>query len=656
MKPSGKTRILLIVGTVIISIFFLISGFFAWRSYVIKSQDERSYKNAKDLLEASRPDEAFSLIRGRNRSISDSKSADWLSLEIQALEKLRNIPRLLYLYDRTPGAFSKHEGAALLIARTLLHTGNLEDLAKLQSDWRSRKKRPASWLALAVDALIVEGKLNEAVKVLHSRSFEGPADCARLMRLALLSAKDDLKAAWNYLDRAYFLDPNNPDVRSFRAQILERIGKLPMARVEYVAAHLSDPDNPLLRDQLAEFYRRTGKYGQALETWTRGLENSSVDFIRLKALFWNRVAQPIKFDWAAATPSSGYLQPFLSYLMDLPQGRFWNADVFQDISDARRLLDNRQETFWLRLLQALKEGEESRALEILHSNTFQKKSWNPDIETALKRVLAYRIWGALPRMDEEIPVEDSNTALKHQFFNQLNLLARADAKNSKTGKIPAGLDQLMRSDEAFAAVFMAGGWIEAALQLHRMPVLPGNFPDWVAYGLTQSQRFNRGNKAALEFAGKQKLSPVMELLMAELMVAAGQAKEGLKKLSALADRDSDVGFRSSWLLVLARLDQGDIAAARKVFSRQPRLKNSVAGKEILARIALVEGKTEEARRMYEALEKVSTEAKAYLAKFAYDSQDWQTARRLTEELLLRFPDRMRLRSNLKAIAEAEGKK
>jgi len=287
---------------------------------------------------------------------------------------------------------------------------------------------------------------------------------------------------------------------------------------------------------------------------------------------------------------------------------------------------------------------------------FKKKSWSPDIEIALKRVLAYRIWGALPQMDEEIPVEGSSTGSQHQFFNQLKLLAKTDAENPKTEKIPAGLDQLMRSEEAFAAIFMAGGWIEAALQLHRMPVLPDNFPDWVAYGLTQSLRFNRGNKAALDFAEKQKLSPVMELLIAELMVADGRSEEGLKKLSALAGRDSDVGFRSSWLLSLARLDQGDIEAAKKVFSRQPRLRDSIVGKEIWARIALVEGKTEDAHRMYAALEKESAEAKAYLAKLAYDNQDWQTARRLTEELLLRFPDRMRLRSNLKAITEAEDKK
>jgi len=427
-----------------------------------------------------------------------------------------------------------------------------------------------------------------------------------------------------------------------------------MARVEYVAAHLSDPGNPRLRDQLAEFYRRTGNYGQALKTWTQGLEAPSADFIWLKTLFWSRVAQPVQFDRAAAPPS-GDLQPFVVYLLSLDRERFWNADAFQNIPEAHKFSNKRQEVFWLRLLQALKDGEESKALDLLQTNTFQKKSWGPDIETALKRVLAYRAWSVLPRSGEEKPAAGSNTGLKHQFFAQLDRLAHNDVRNPKAEKIPPGLDRLMRSEDAFAAVFMAGGWMEAALQLHRMPVLPDSFPDWVSYGLTQSLRFNRGNKAALHFAGKQKPSPVMELLIAELMVADGRYEDGLKKLSALSGNDSAVGFRASWLLALARLDRGNVEAAKDVIARQPRLQDSIVGREMLARIALAEGKIEDAHRMYAGLEKDSAEAKAYLAKQAYANQDWSAAQRLTEELLLRFPDRMQLRANLKAIAQAESK-
>jgi hypothetical protein len=214
----------------------------------------------------------------------------------------------------------------------------------------------------------------------------------------------------------------------------------------------------------------------------------------------------------------------------------------------------------------------------------------------------------------------------------------------------------MRSKEAFAAVFMAGGWVEAALQLHTLPVLPDNFPGWVAYGLTESLRFNRGNKAALTFAARQKSSPGMDLLTAELLIADGNTAAGLTKLEALASTDSDIGFRAAWLLVLARLDQHNIKGAHDVLAHQPKLQNSLTGKEIDARIALAEGDAEKANRIYVTLGEESTEAMAYLASKAYREKEWKTARKLTEKLIQKLPDRMELRANLKAIAKAEGAK
>jgi len=409
MKISVKPRIFLIAGLIAIAGILSVYGFFEWRSYVKTSQDMRRFNKAKDLLGASRPEEALAMIRSRNRPVADDRRSQWLSIEIKALEKLRKIQRLLYIYDRQHEAFIKHEEASLLIARAMLHSGNLKELDKLRDAWRNRETRPGSWFALDVDTLLVEGKASEALKLLNSRSFEGPSDGIRLTRLALLSANNNLPAAWNHLNRAFSLDSKNSDVRSFRAQILERIGKLSMARVEYVAAHLSDPDNPMLRDQLAEFYRRTGNYGQALTTWSQGLEAPSTDFIWLKTLFWGHVAQPVQVKLDPVKAPSGALQPLVVYLMKMPQDKFWDAEAFQAISTARALLNNRQETFWLRLLQALKEGQESRALDLLYSNSFRQKSWNPDIETALKRVLAYRIWGVFPKSDVKSYDEGSGT-------------------------------------------------------------------------------------------------------------------------------------------------------------------------------------------------------------------------------------------------------
>lgn len=49
-------------------------------------------------------------------------------------------------------------------------------------------------------------------------------------------------------------------------------------------------------------------------------------------------------------------------------------------------------------------------------------------------------------------------------------------------------------------------------------VIPDGFPEWVAFAFTQALRFNHSNDAALEFAAKQKPSPTLELLTAEILM------------------------------------------------------------------------------------------------------------------------------------------
>jgi thioredoxin-like negative regulator of GroEL len=646
MKTLTAPRLLFIAGIFFISAYLLVQGLLAWRSHVINARDERAFHAAQRLLAAERPREAFAIIRSRNRHLQGSRPAQWLSLEIETLATLRHVSRLLNLHNRVPAAVARHEGAALLTARALLHAGNRGAFSRLRDAWRSGGKAPAAWFALDVDALLVDGQPEAALEMLHSRSFADKADASRLTRLALLTATDDLHRAWQYLARAHRLAPKNPDVRSFRAQILEQIGKPAMARVEYVAAHLTDPDNPLFLDQLAEFYRRSGNLSLALKTWTERPDDDSADFIRRKALFWSRVGHPVPAGRTGAAAASGDRHPFVGYLQGLPPDRFWDAAAFREIPEKQTLLNKRQETFWLRLLQALKDGEESGALALVRSNPFREQSWHPDIETALEQVLVHRAGeGTAPAGKGH----GQQAGIRHQFFDQLDRLG-------KTGPVPRGLDRLLASEAVFAAVFMAGGWVEAALQLHRLPVLPDDFPDWVAYGLTQSLRFNRGSQAALDFAEKQTSSPVMALLGAELRLAVGRTAEGLTALKALAGADSDVGFRSAWLLALARLDRGDAEGAHAVLARQPRLQQSVTGGEIRARIALLEGDTDRARRTYAALAPASAEAKAYLARRAYAGRDWATAKRFTEALLREFPDQMQFRANWVSIIEAGGAK
>lgn len=648
-----KIRILIIGVSSAAFVIAGIAGFFIWRSYVIKAQEARSYQMARDLLAASRPAEALAIIRAKTHTQSDAGYEKWLALEISALVKQRNVPRLLYLFEKDSKAFMQYEDASLLVCRALLQMKSMGIYQPFRDAWRAHETQYSAWFALDADALIQEGKTDEALTFLLSRSFEGPSDSGRLIRLALLKAGEDLNAAWNLLDNAYAANPRNADVRSFRAQILERVGKIGPARVEYVAAFLSDTQNPIFRDQLAEFYRRQGKFDLALKTWADGLSGPSLNYLWLKTLFWSRVSTPVALNWNPEKQPSGPLRPFVEYLLNLPDGRFWDSHAFSKIPGSQRLLVERQEFFWLQVLQALKEGKETRAMDLLKTNPFKDQSWHPELEQNLKNLLTYRQWGVFV-LSEEDDNQRSATP-RHQFFDQISFLSKKRSHGPDPKKIPNDLKQLIVGDEAFTALFLAGGWLEAALQLHRNPVITKEFPPWFVYGLTQAFRYNRGIKPALDFAVHQSPTPTMDLLIAELLIADGRIKEGLDKLAALADDHSDVGFRAAWLLCLARLDQGQIKEAKHIVGQSQPLKNSLIGKEILARIAFDEGRMDAAEKMYGALVKESVEAKTFLAARAFEKGDWSTARKRTQELLMMFPDNMQLRGNLDAIAREEEK-
>ena len=111
----------------------------------------------------------------------------------------------------------------------------------------------------------------------------------------------------------------------------------------------------------------------------------------------------------------------------------------------------------------------------------------------------------------------------------------------------------------------------------------------------------------------------------------------LDHLSKLAKEDNDVGMRAAWLISLILIDKGQFAEAKAIIESQPRLAENVLGKETLARIALLEGNNDLANKLYQSLEKVSAEAKSYLARKAFMDKDWKKAHELTEDLLREYP-------------------
>ncbi|SRR5579862_123877 len=658
MSGGGQTRNLrreiLAFAALAVAVVGLVAGLRLWRNYLVARQDQFAYQAARKFLHSGNAAAALTIITQRIPHSPERPEATqkWLDLEVDSAASVRDAGRLLALYDRTPRSFTTNEDASLLAARAFLDTGKKDAAEILRKKWENRSAQPQTWFALEADSLVAERKPDQARALLQSRLFPGAADCGRLCRLALLCGKDDLTGAWNFLAQANALDSHNPDVRSFRAQILERIGKIPLARLEYAAAQMADPKNAALKDQLAEFYIRQHNYGEALDIWRDCLASPSPGFLWLKTRFWSEVARPVDIAWSGQLQLvGGELEPVLKLIAGLPQGSFWDAADFQRLPNAQRFAREHQEIFWLNLLELLRSKNESAVSDWLALQSFGEESWRPDLELALRRILSYRASGKLnpPGMAPR-KVEGA----RHQFFQQLETLAAAEREQNPGFKMPPDLDALLRSDEVFSAAFLGAGWMEAALRFHHAAV--ENFPPWFAYGLAQALRFNRDAKTALAFAEKQTLTPELRLLAAELKLAGGETDAGCADLRPMAGLDSDIGFRAAWLLSLAAIDRGRNKEAADFVRSNRRLSESVTGQEILARIAAAESNLEEADRRYASIAETSVEAQAYLARQAYAQKDWTAARRYTAKLVAAYPDELQLRANMAAIQKQESGK
>jgi hypothetical protein len=617
----------------------------AWRAHVVAKLEGRAYTQAHKLLAEGRPLDALAVADMAVRT--DARHA-WSAVEFNALVAARHIPRLMAAYTQSPERVLANEEASLLVARALFAARQREDFAKVREAWRGREQQPQLWLALDSDALGLEGKVQEAEELLRGTNFVGEAEATRLVRLALHSANRNLYESWTLLDRAFALAPRNPEVRSFRAQVLESIGKPAEARVEYVAAHVADPKNPLWRDELAEFYRRQGSYDLALQTWRDALNQPAADFIALKEAFWSRVIQP------KTTPPStqrvqGELLPLVDFVRVLPPERFWDAEPFGQLALSARYTKERPEVFWLGLLEMLRTGRETDAAEHLRVNRFRTRSWRPELEAALVQILHFRTNQSFAGLDLLAAPVPSNS---HPFLVELHQCAKTDLKSPGQSAVTPELAKFLMSREVFAAAFLAAGWREAALQL-TAPTASAELPAWFSFGMAQCLRFNRGNEAALDYLAKAPQSPELTLLRGEILLAQKQTQEGLRQLSAIAKDNSDAGYRAAWLVAQSAIETRDFAQAQTTVAAQPRLAESTAGRELLARIALLRSGADEAEPMYRAIETESVEARAFLARRAFERRDWPAAREQTEALMRRLPDELQLRENLMAIERAQ---
>jgi len=637
-----------------------VSSFFEFSPPTVSSN--KGYETAMAYLKNDQPKKALKLVHKHRREIEKNteEGQKWFDLFIDASVALNDGPQLAILYQYRPKAFMDKEEASLLVADALLLTGNVAEYEGLRDKWAGREKRDNSWLVLDSDRLTLLGKRSEAIQLLKSKEFDGSKDTTRLIRLALLNINEQPKQAWEYFTEASKKDPNNPNVRLYRARLLEAVGKPSLALAEYITTTQIVPDNLYFQDQLAEFYLRQKQYPQALSIWETAMKDESVpDALWLKAFFWSRVVQPIDVSWEEEIPAGGKLEPLLDYLAELKKWNFWNEAAYNKVPDAQQYLNTQQATLWLRLFQALKQNDEEQAAQLLQYNQYKEKSWNPELELALKRIINYRKNQTLDLLDsslgitakeqrtiEQMPVNSERPS----FFAQLNQAANA-MRADPDYQLDPQLDALLRSPYVFGAALISAGWFEAALEMQALKVLPQSLPDWVAYGFTEALRRNRGDLEALEFATLQQPSDQLQLLIAELMIAEKSPEAGIEILEKLQSVKGDIGLRAVWLISLVYMDQGEAEKAKEAIENNPDLANSVLGKETLARIALLEGNTATAVTLYESIAGQSSEAKSFLARKAFNEKNWKRARELTISLLKEYPNNPLLRQNLERIEQ-----
>jgi hypothetical protein len=643
-------RLLLTVLVIILAVGVLGVGADAWRRHIIAAQREKVRADVEQLLARNRLREARAgvqlFLRQNAHGLSAAEQAAWTRLDVQVSEALRDVARLVWLYDRQPRCLDGHEEAALTVLRALATAGANPAAERLRAQWRGHEQRPALWLAYDADRLAAAGQREEAIALLEGTTFAGPADCGRLMRLALLH-RDEPALAAALLQRAFAADPRNPDLRTFRGQLLEAAGEVALARVEYVAAHVARPADPLLRDQLAEFYVRTGALAAAVQTWREGLGPEMPDFLWCKALFWERVAFPRPGSAPACPP--GPLEPAVNFLRQLPPSRFFDAAAFASARDAARLATTRQELFWLQLLQDLADGREAAALERVETRGYRGAAWDPELESVLRIVLKYRLQQRTPGPGDFALQPRAES--RHFLFEQLASWARSAVESDAT--LPAATKDFIAGPQAFAGIFLAAGWVEAGLRLAGDQPLPAAAPEWYRFAVAQGLRLNRGAAAALAFVQAQPASPLLDLLRGELLFASQRDVAAVQALRPLAGRDDDAGLRAAWLLAVYELGRGDAAASEALVAGNARLAASPRGAELRARMALARQDLAAATRHYEAAKDDSLEAGIFLSRLAFQRRDWAAARKLTEALVAKYPDELQLQANLEAIGRAE---
>jgi|GEM_PF-2476154 len=576
--------------TILVSVLFVFFGVIYWPTFKdlkkepVKTQtidDELDdLQLAENYFKKAQYEDALRVISRYADSIDTNSSLgpEWLELLINTSEKTLDIQQLVVIHEYYPEILKKNEKASLLVAESYLLNGQDTEYRVIRDQWRATANLENSWMILDADYLLTQGQFEKAQSLLETKSLQGKDEIGRLVRLALFNASDNPEKSLELLQLGLTIDPTDIDVYLYEIKLLEKLGKNEEALAAYKRALTNNPKSIFLRDQLGDFYARHQQWANAFNTWTDSLsiavdrDELIQEEILVKAIFLDRMLNGNKHDWNQSLHSNGQLRPLISYLLQLDKNSFIDKNAFSKLAFKNEYLENSQVTYWLLLLDALKNNDKDKALTLIHESPFKDVSFNPSLEFAFLQAINFQKTGSLLSPD----------LIKHDKSDHPLLKSLGSNEN-----LDNSIQALLKSKEIFSSLALASGWTEAGIELHQMEVFPDHFPEFAIIELTEALRVSRGDKVALDFAGKQKFDINIAFLIQELS----------------------------------------------------------------ARIALEEGNLEHATRIYETISDKSFEAKSYLARKAYKEKNYKQAQAFTEELLQKYPGNALLMENLKKIQE-----
>ena len=528
--------IVLTAATVLLMAVAAVFALPRWREHVRESVAQRHLQEAQTALAAKHFAAAMQLAQSYLSRPTEAQRPAWIGIEIEALTGLRRVPQLMKRYETDGWHVTDHAPASLFVARGYLAMGKQDAFKHLLDAGMHAMPAAADWKLLKADALLSGQHWSEARQWLEAQHFTGSDEAARLCRLAMIKAHEgDLAGSWTLLNAANAASPEDADVHSFRAQMLEAAGRPQDALAEYQAAIDAQPFNPLLQDQLADYHLRYGRHDAALKVLRAAAAMPHPDYLRLKTLFWGRVID------GAKTPAENHavrsqLSPVIELIETAP-----SLDA-TDVFTLPQPLRGRPEVFWLTLIQLLRQHRDQEALDALRVCPASTRMLDPDLHEALTMACEWRLARRLPA---EFSQRTRLNRPRHQFLDQLHAALTQPDKECLA---------VLEGPYAWSACLMACGWREAALQLLPEPHLALNPPAWLTYGMTQCMRYNRGAEAALHFIEKQLLAaPENQLLHAELLLLAGDASQGMEFMQRLQLAKGAVGERARVILLAGKL-------------------------------------------------------------------------------------------------------